>query len=336
LHFQGAAPTAAAPAPPPAQALAAEPADVAKVFGPPIETKAPEPVAVPVAVVAVVDPATRFALSGVVASLAPEGVALLSVEGRPARPYRVGAIIDNVLTPDQYAKNVKTVPDSNELVEFAIRLPGRDGAQPVWLPIDAKYPVEHYQRLQNAMDEADKAGMAAAGQALESSIRGEARKIAAKYVAPPHTTDFAIMYLPTEGLFAEVMRRPGLVEAVQNECRVVITGPANLAAMLNSLQMGFKTLAIEQRSSEVWGVLGQVKTEFAKFGEVVEATRKSIDAAAKKFEQVDVRTRAIQRKLRDVQELPDAAALAAASPAALPQGRAPSPSLGGVADSEDE
>ena len=221
-------------------------------------------------------------------------------------------------------------------MEFAIRLPGRDGAQPVWLPIDAKYPVEHYQRLQNAMDEADKAGMAAAGQALESSIRGEARKIAAKYVAPPHTTDFAIMYLPTEGLFAEVMRRPGLVEAVQNECRVVITGPANLAAMLNSLQMGFKTLAIEQRSSEVWGVLGQVKTEFAKFGEVVEATRKSIDAAAKKFEQVDVRTRAIQRKLRDVQELPDAAALAAASPAALPQGRAPSPSQGGVADSEDE
>ena len=249
---------------------------------------------------------------------------------------QLGAIIDNVLTPDQYAKNVKTVPDSNELVEFAIRLPGRDGAQPVWLPIDAKYPVEHYQRLQNAMDEADKAGMAAAGQALESSIRGEARKIAAKYVAPPHTTDFAIMYLPTEGLFAEVMRRPGLVEAVQNECRVVITGPANLAAMLNSLQMGFKTLAIEQRSSEVWGVLGQVKTEFAKFGEVVEATRKSIDAAAKKFEQVDVRTRAIQRKLRDVQELPDAAALAAASSAALPQGRAPSPSLGGVADSEDE
>lgn len=249
---------------------------------------------------------------------------------------QLGAIIDNVLTLDQYAKNVKTVPDSNELVEFAIRLPGRDGAQPVWLPIDAKYPVEHYQRLQNAMDEADKAGMAAAGQALESSIRGEARKIAAKYVAPPHTTDFAIMYLPTEGLFAEVMRRPGLVEAVQNECRVVITGPANLAAMLNSLQMGFKTLAIEQRSSEVWGVLGQVKTEFAKFGEVVEATRKSIDAAAKKFEQVDVRTRAIQRKLRDVQELPDAAALAAASPAALPQGRAPSPSLGGVADSEDE
>jgi DNA recombination protein RmuC len=192
-------------------------------------------------------------------------------------------------------------------VEFAIRLPGRDDEHPVWLPIDAKYPVEHYQRLQDALDAADKQAVASAGNALESSIRNEAKKIASKYVAPPFTTDFAVMYLPSEGLFAEVMRRPGLVEAVQNDCRVVITGPANLAAMLNSLQMGFKTLAIEKRSSEVWGVLGQVKTEFAKFGEVVEATRKSIDAAAKKFEQVDVRTRAIQRRLRTVQELPSVA-----------------------------
>ena len=220
---------------------------------------------------------------------------------------QLGGIIDNVLTPEQYARNVKTVPGSDELVEFAIRLPGRDDEHPVWLPIDAKYPVEHYQRLQDAQDAADKQAVASAGNALESSIRNEAKKIASKYVAPPFTTDFAVMYLPSEGLFAEVMRRPGLVEAVQNDCRVVITGPANLAAMLNSLQMGFKTLAIEKRSSEVWGVLGQVKTEFAKFGEVVEATRKSIDAAAKKFEQVDVRTRAIQRRLRTVQELPSAA-----------------------------
>ena len=217
---------------------------------------------------------------------------------------QLGAIIDNVLTPDQYAKNVKTVPDSNELVEFAIRLPGRDGAQPVWLPIDAKYPVEQYQRLLDAQDAADKAAIAAAGNAFEASIKFEARKIHGKYVSPPHTTDFAVLYLPTEGLFAEVMRRPGLVEAVQNGCRVMVTGPANLAAMLSSLQMGFKTLAIEKRSSEVWAVLGQVKTEFAKFGEVVDATRKSIDAAAKRFEQVGVRTRAIQRQLRDVQELP--------------------------------
>jgi DNA recombination protein RmuC len=217
---------------------------------------------------------------------------------------QLGNIIDNVLTPEQYARNVKTVPGSDELVEFAIRLPGRQDEQPVWLPIDAKYPVEHYQRLQDAQDSADRVAIVAAGNAFETSIRGEARKIAGKYIAPPHTTDFAVMYLPTEGLFAEVLRRPGLVEALQNESRIVITGPANLAAMLSSLQMGFKTLAIEKRSSEVWGVLGQVKTEFGKFGEVVEATRKSIDAAARKFDQVGVRTRAIQRHLRHVQELP--------------------------------
>jgi len=217
---------------------------------------------------------------------------------------QLGAIIDNVLTPDQFARNVKTVPGSDELVEFAIRLPGRGHEQPVWLPIDSKYPVEQYQRLLDAHDAADKAAIQSAGNAFETSIKLEAKKIFTKYVSPPYTTDFAVLYLPTEGLFAEVIRRPGLVEAVQNDCRVMITGPANLAAMLSSLQMGFKTLAIEKRSSEVWGVLGQVKTEFAKFGEAVDATRKSIDAAAKKFEQVDVRTRAIQRKLRDVQELP--------------------------------
>ena len=220
---------------------------------------------------------------------------------------QLGAIIDNVLTPEQFARNVKTVPGSDELVEFAIRLPGRNDDQPVWLPIDSKYPVEHYQRLLDAQDSADKAAIASAGNAFESSIKLEARKIFSKYVSPPNTTDFAVLYLPTEGLFAEVMRRPGLVEAVQNDCRVMITGPANLAAMLNSLQMGFKTLAIEKRSSEVWSVLGQVKTEFARFGEAVDATRKSIDAAAKKFEQVDVRTRAIQRRLRTVQELPGSA-----------------------------
>ena len=232
---------------------------------------------------------------------------------------QLAALIDNVLTADQYARNVKTVPGSDELVEFAIRLPGRSDEAPVWLPVDSKYPVEHYQRLVDAQDAADKAAIQSAGNAFETSIRAEAKKIYAKYVAPPHTTDFAVLYLPTEGLFAEVMRRPGLVEAVQNEARVMITGPANFAAMLSSLQMGFKTLAIEKRSSEVWGVLGQVKTEFAKFGEAVDATRKSIDAAAKKFEQVDVRTRAIQRKLRDVQELP---APDGAPPAELPREQA--------------
>mgnify|MGYP001617966998 FL=1 len=217
---------------------------------------------------------------------------------------QLGAIIDNVLSPDQYARNVKTVPGSDELVEFAIRLPGKKDEQPVWLPIDSKYPVEHYQRLLDATDAADRVGMIAAGNAFESSIRLEAKKIFSKYVSPPHTTDFAVLYLPTEGLFAEAIRRPGLMESLQNDCRVMITGPANLAAMLNSLQMGFKTLAIEKRSSEVWSVLGEVKTEFHNFGAVVDATRKSIEAAVKKFDQVDVRTRAIQRKLRSVQDLP--------------------------------
>ena len=229
---------------------------------------------------------------------------------------QLGAIIENVLTPGQYAKNVKTVPGSDDLVEFAIRLPGHSEEQPVWLPIDSKYPVEQYQRLMDAHDSADKALMASAGNAFETSIKLEARKIYGKYVSPPHTTDFAVLYLPSEGLFAEVMRRPGLVEAVQNDCRMMITGPANLAAMLSSLQMGFKTLAIEKRSSEVWNMLGQVKTEFAKFGEAVDATKKSIDAAAKKFDEVGVRTRAIQRKLRDVETLPaPGAAPGAAAPA---------------------
>jgi DNA recombination protein RmuC len=217
---------------------------------------------------------------------------------------QLGAIIDNVLTMDQYGKNVKTVPNSNELVEFAIRLPGKQEEHPIWLPIDSKYPVEHYQRLMDAQDAMDKNAILQAGNAFETSMKLEARKIVAKYVSPPHTTDFAILYLPTEGLFAEVIRRPGLVEAIQNDCRVMITGPANLAAMLNSLQMGFKTLAIEKRSSEVWSLLGMVKTEFSKFGDIVDATKKSIDAAASKFNEVGVRTRAIQKKLRDVEDLP--------------------------------
>lgn len=217
---------------------------------------------------------------------------------------QLGAIIENVLTIDQYAKNVKTSPESNELVEFAIRLPGKNEAHPIWLPIDSKYPVEHYQRLMDAYDAMDKAVILQAGNAFETSMKFEAKKIVSKYISPPHTTDFAILYLPTEGLFAEVIRRPGLVEAIQNDCRVMITGPANLAAMLNSLQMGFKTLAIEKRSSEVWSLLAMVKTEFSKFGDIVDATKKSIDAAASKFEEVGKRTRAIQRKLRDVEGLP--------------------------------
>jgi DNA recombination protein RmuC len=214
--------------------------------------------------------------------------------------------MESLLTAEQFDRNVKTVPGSNDLVEFAVRLPGKGDDAPVWLPVDSKYPVEHYQRLLDAHDSLDKAVIQQATTAFESSIRLEAKKISTKYVSPPHTTDFAILFLPTEGLFAEVARLPGLVEALQNEHRIVVAGPTTLAAMLNSLRLGFRTLAIEKRSSEVWGILGSVKTEFQKFGDVVEATKKSIDAAAKKFDEVGRRTRAVQRKLRDVEELPGA------------------------------
>jgi DNA recombination protein RmuC len=217
---------------------------------------------------------------------------------------QLGAIMESLLTAEQFARNVKTVPGSNDLVEFAVRMPGKTDDAPVWLPLDSKYPVEHYQRLQDAHDTLDKAIIQQAVTAFESSIRTEAKKISSKYVSPPHTTDFAILFLPTEGLFAEVARIPGLVEALQNEHRVVVAGPTTLAAMLNSLRLGFRTLAIEERSSEVWGLLGTVKTEFQKFGSIVDATKKSIDAAAKKFDEVGVRTRVIQKKLREVQELP--------------------------------
>jgi len=217
---------------------------------------------------------------------------------------QLGAIIESLLTAEQYAKNVKTVPGSNELVEFAIKMPGKGADDVVWLPIDSKYPVEHYQRLMDAHELADKDAILKAATAFESSLRLEAKKIQDKYLNPPHTTDFAILFVPTEGLFAEVCRIPGMVEALQNQCRIVVAGPTTLAAMLNSLRLGFRTLAIEQRSSEVWHILSGVKTEFKKFGEIVDATHKSIDNAAKKFSEIGTRTRAIERKLRDVEALP--------------------------------
>jgi DNA recombination protein RmuC len=217
---------------------------------------------------------------------------------------QLGAILESLLTAEQYAQNVKTVPGSNELVEYAIRMPGPTEAHPVWLPIDAKFPVEHYQRLLDAHETLDKALVLQAANAFESSIKAEARKIAGKYLSPPYTTDFAIMFLPTEGLFAEVCRIPGMVEALQNEHRIVVAGPTTLAAMLNSLRLGFRTLAIEKRSSEVWSLLSAVKTEFRKFGDIVDATHKSIDAAARKFSDIGVRTRVIERKLKGVEELP--------------------------------
>lgn len=214
------------------------------------------------------------------------------------------AMIQQILTPGQFEKNVATRPGSGERVEIAIKMPGRDKDEPVWLPIDAKFPVEDYQRLLDAHDRADVEQVEVAAKALETRIRGEAKTIREKYVEPPHTTDFAILYLPTEGLYAEVLRRPGLAESIQHDHRVVVSGPTNLAALLNSLQMGFRTMAIEQRSSEVWSLLGAVKSEFGKFGEVVAATQKKLEAATNQFSQVSVRTRAIQRKLRDVEAMP--------------------------------
>ncbi|PRD68110.1 DNA recombination protein RmuC [Malikia spinosa] len=217
---------------------------------------------------------------------------------------QLGAIIENLLTAEQYAKNVKTVPGSNELVEFAIKMPGKGDDDTVWLPIDSKYPVEHYQRLIDAHETADKDTIQKAANAFETSLRLEAKKIQDKYLNPPNTTDFAILFVPTEGLFAEVCRIPGMVEALQNQFRIVVAGPTTLAAMLNSLRLGFRTLAIEKRSSEVWSILSGVKTEFRKFGDIVDATHKSIDNAAKKFSEIGTRTRAIERKLRGVEELP--------------------------------
>lgn len=214
------------------------------------------------------------------------------------------SMIEQILTPAQFEKNVAIRPGSSERVEIAIKMPGREREEPVWLPIDAKFPVEDYQRLLDAHDRADVEQVEVAAKALEARIRNEAKTIREKYIEPPNTTDFAILYLPTEGLYAEVLRRPGLAESIQHDHRVVISGPTNLAALLNSLQMGFRTMAIEQRSSEVWSLLGAVKTEFGKFGEVVAATQKKLEAATNQFSQVGVRTRAIQRKLRDVEALP--------------------------------
>jgi DNA recombination protein RmuC len=215
-------------------------------------------------------------------------------------------LIDQILTREQYEKNVVTKKGSSERVEIAIKLPGRDtiNNEPVWLPIDAKFPVEDYQRLLEAQDLANSAMIIEAGKAIESRIKGEAKKIAEKYIDPPNTTDFALMFLPIEGLYAEVLRRPGLAESLQREYRVVLSGPTTLAAILNSLQMGFRTLAIEKRSSEVWKVLSIVKAEFGKFGDILEKTQEKLKQASDTIDTAKVRTRAIERQLRDVQELP--------------------------------
>src|SRR5471030_272235 len=218
-------------------------------------------------------------------------------------------LLEQVLTPEQYAKNVETIAGSGARVEFALKLPGQvDGGPPVWMPIDAKFPKEQYERLLDAAERADADGVALAGRELERAVRGEAKTIAEKYLSPPHTTDFAILFLPTEGLYAEVMRRPGLADELQRVHRISIAGPSTLSALLNSLQMGFRTLALEKRSSEVWQVLGAVKTEFSKFGDVLAATKLTLERAAKNIESAETRSRQMARKLKSVEALPSEAA----------------------------
>jgi DNA recombination protein RmuC len=215
-------------------------------------------------------------------------------------------LLEQMLTSEQYAKNVATKPGSNERVEFAVRLPGRGDTTVVWLPIDAKFPREDYERLVDAQDRADATGAESAARDLENRIRLEAKAIREKYLAPPHTTDFGLLFLPTEGLYAEVLRRPGLADGLQRDYRVTIAGPTTLAALLNSLQMGFRTLAIEQRSSEVWQLLGAVKTEFSKYGELLARTKKQLETVTNTLGDAESKTRTIERKLRDVEQLNDA------------------------------
>lgn len=223
---------------------------------------------------------------------------------------QLGALLDQILTPEQFARNVKTKQGSRENVEFAIRLPGPSDEpdQCVWLPIDSKFPQEDYLRLVEASENGDAAAVQQAQGALIRSINDSAKDVSAKYLDPPQTTDFAILFLPTEGLYSEVLRQPGLVERLQREHRIVVAGPTTLAAVLTSLRIGFRTLAIEQRSSEVWKVLGAVKHEFGKFGNVLEKVKRQLDTAGRTIDETGRRTRAMERKLRTVEELPGEAA----------------------------
>ena len=220
---------------------------------------------------------------------------------------QLAGLLEQVFTPEQYAANVATVPGSNERVEFAIRLPGqRSDGVPLWLPIDAKFPREDYERLLDAQERADPQAVEAAAKGIETQLRKEAKTIRDKYVDPPHTTDFGILFVPTEGLYAEALRRPGLLEALQREFKVMLVGPTTLLATLTSLQMGFRTLALEKRSAEVWEVLGAVKTEFGKFGDVLAKTKKKLAEASDTIDAAAVRTRAMERRLRGVESLPEA------------------------------
>ncbi|MBK7059590.1 MAG: DNA recombination protein RmuC [Rubrivivax sp.] len=231
---------------------------------------------------------------------------------------QLAALIEQIFTPDQYAINVATLPGSNERVEFALRLPGQktDGS-PLWLPIDAKFPREDYERLLDASERADAGGVETAAKAIEVALRKQARSIRDKYVAPPYTTDFALLFVPSEGLYAEVLRRPGLTEALQRDFKIIVAGPTTLLAMLNSLQMGFRTLALEKRSAEVWEVLGAVKTEFGKFGDALAHTRKKLQEATNTIDAAQSRSNVMTRRLKAVEALPEPRALELLPPDAV-------------------
>jgi DNA recombination protein RmuC len=218
---------------------------------------------------------------------------------------QLGALLDEMLSPGQYGKNVATRPGKREIVEYAIKFPGRsDDGTPCWLPIDCKFPLEDYRRLQEAIDCADVGMVEQSRKALEDFFKLEARKIRDKYIEPPHTTDFAILFIPTESLYAEAVSRPGLAESLQRDYRVMLAGPMNLAALLNSLQLGFRTLAIEKSSTEVWRVLGAVKTEFGRFGELLAKAKQKLDAVGTTLDDAGRKSTTIARKLRDVETLP--------------------------------
>ncbi len=234
---------------------------------------------------------------------------------------QLGAILEQVLTPEQFDKNVCIRPDTAERVEFAVRLPGPldDPASALWLPIDSKFPQEDWLRLQDASDQGDVAAVQAASDALMRTVRASAREIHDKYVHPPASTDFAIMFLATEGLFAEVLRHPSMVSDLQLQYRVVVAGPTTLAAILTSLRMGFQTLVVEQRAAEVWRVLGAVKTEFGKFGDVLDKVQRQLNTASRTIEETGQRSRAMEKKLRSAERLPDAeAAIVLALPSIAP------------------
>lgn len=227
------------------------------------------------------------------------------------------ALLEQVLTPEQYARQVETKPRSGQRVDFAIRFPGRgDDGAPVWLPIDAKFPRDDYERLIDAHERADAAGAEAAAKALETRIRVEAKSIAENYLAAPHTTDFAILFLPVESLYAEVLRRPGLMDAIQRQHRVTLAGPTTLLAMLNSLHMGFRTLALERQASEVWKVLGAVKTEFERYGEWVARIKEQVAKASDTIDKADTRAKQMRLALRKVEALPEAQSQALLPPTA--------------------